>query len=36
MGNVLPGLEMRGKKAQTEQAEARKDIEKWVNKLLEK
>ncbi len=31
---VLPGLEMRGKKAQTQQAEARKDMEKWVNESL--
>lgn len=31
---VLPGLEMRGKKAQTQQAEARKDMEKWVNENL--
>ena len=34
--NVLPGLEMRGKKAQTQQAEARKDMEKWVKESLEK
>ena len=31
---VLSGLEMRGKKAQTQQAEARKDMEKWVNESL--
>lgn len=31
---VLPGLEMRGKKAQTQQAEARKDMEKWVNESI--
>ena len=31
---VLPGLEMRGKKAQTQQTEARKDMEKWVNESL--
>ena len=31
---VLPGLEMRGKKSQTQQAEARKDMEKWVNESL--
>ena len=31
---VLPGLEMRGKIAQTQQAEARKDMEKWVNESI--